>query len=139
MRFMVLVLADERTEAGEPPGVDLVAALARYNEELVRAGVLLAGDGLTPSAGGVRVRFADGRVTVVEGPFGGPLVAGYWLIEVDSREEAIEWVRRCPFEGSGEIEIRRVAEPADFGDPMSPELREHEEYLRAQLAQRRRR
>lgn len=104
MRFLVLVRSDERSETG------VVMVPERYTEELVRAGVLLAADVLTPSGGGVRVRFqADRSTMVVEGPFGGALVAGYWLLDVGSREEAVEWARRCPFEGPAEVEIRQVA------------------------------
>lgn len=126
MRFMVLIKVPE---GGEPPAEAAEAALAAYTEDLVRAGVLLAFDELTSSEDGARLRFDDGLVTVLAGPFDGVLVAGYWLLDVDRLEDAIEWVRRCPV-ASGELEVRLVAEPAT---PPSPSLREHEEYLRSTL------
>ncbi|HEY0448554.1 YciI family protein [Actinophytocola sp.] len=131
MRFMVLVKADEQAGA---PGEEQVRALTRYTKDLVRAGVLLAADGLTSSADGTRVCFADGRATVVDGPFEGALVTGYWVLDVGSKQEALEWVRRCPRVGTGEFELRQVAEPAEAP---GPELREHEDYLRAQIGARR--
>lgn len=141
MRFMILVKADAASEAGVLPDEAVLSALGRYNEKLVRAGVLLAADGLQPSSKGARVRFSGDTTTVVDGPFGDArdLVAGYWLIEVDSKQEAVEWVRRCPNPtgGEAEIEIRQVFESADFGAAVTPELREQEEYLRAQVAAKR--
>ncbi|QRO00172.1 YciI family protein [Archangium violaceum] len=136
MRFMVLMKADKDTEAGVLPSEELLTAMGKYNEELVKAGVLLAGEGLHPSSKGARVRFSGGKRTVIDGPFAETkeLVAGFWLWQVKSREEAIEWVKRCPNPGEGdvEIEIRQVFEPDDFGPALTPELREAEERLRAQ-------
>lgn len=137
MRFMVLVKATTESEAGEMPGEELLAAMANYNEELVRAGVMLAGDGLQPSAKGARVRFNGPKRTVIDGPFAETkeLVAGYWLFQVKSLEEAIEWVKRCPnpMEGESEIEIRQVFELEDFGEgPAVAHHRELEGKLRPQ-------
>jgi hypothetical protein len=136
MRFMLLVKADNNTEAGVLPSEDELAAMAKYNEELVKAGVLLAADGLQASSKGARVRFSDGKTTVVDGPFTETkeLIAGYWVIQARSRDEAIEWARRVPFT-DGEIEIRQVFEADDFGDAATPELREAEQRLRAQVAE----
>jgi len=136
MRFMVLVKATEESEAGVMPSQELLAAMGNYNEELVKAGVMLAGEGLHPSSKGARVRFSGKERTVVDGPFTETkeLVAGFWLIQVKSKEEAIEWVKRCPnpMEGESELEIRQVFEGKDFGEELTPELREQEERLRAQ-------
>ncbi len=136
MRFMVLVKANEETEAGVMPSEDLLAAMGKYNEEMVKAGVLLAGEGLQPSSKGARVKFSGRERTVVDGPFAEAkeLVAGFWLIQVKSKEEAIEWVKRCPnpMEGESEIEVRQVFEAEDFGEELTPELREQEERIRAQ-------
>jgi hypothetical protein len=138
MRFMILVKADADTEAGVLPSEELLTAMGRYNEELVKAGVLLAGEGLHPSSKGARVRFSGGRTTVIDGPFAETkeLIAGFWLIQVRSRDEAIEWVKRVPTnpEVDEEIEIRQVFEADDFGPALTPELREAEERLRAQAA-----
>ncbi|MEA2448992.1 MAG: hypothetical protein QOG63_924 [Thermoleophilaceae bacterium] len=138
MRFMVMVKATPESEAGVMPSEELLAAMGNYNEELVKAGVMLAGEGLHPSSKGARVRFEGKNRTVVDGPFAETkeLVAGFWLIQVKSREEAIEWVKRCPnpMEGTSEIEIRQVFEADDFGEEFTPELREQEERLRAQSA-----
>ena len=138
MRFMVLVKANADSEAGVMPSPELLTAMGKYNEELVKAGVLLAGEGLHPSAKGVRVRFSGAQRAVVDGPFPHPreLVAGFWLIQVRSREEAIEWVKRVPFSGESEaeIEIRQVFEADDFGAEFTPELREQEDRIRAQAA-----
>ena len=138
MRFMLLVRATAESEAGNPPGQDMLEAMTRYNEELVKAGVLLAGEGLQPSSKGARVHFSGAGRTVVDGPFTETkeLIAGYWLIQTKSREEAIEWVKRCPNPTGeeGEIEIRQVFEADDFGAALTPELREQEERLRAQLS-----
>jgi hypothetical protein len=138
MRFMVMIKADQNTEAGVMPSEELLAAMGRYNEELVRAGVLLAAEGLQPSSKGARIRFSGKERTVIDGPFAETreLLAGFWLIQVKSLEEAIEWVKRCPnpLEGETEIEIRRVFEADDFGAEFTPELRDQEERLRAQLA-----
>jgi hypothetical protein len=136
MRFMILVKANRDSEAGVMPDTALLAAMGKYNEALVKAGVLLAGEGLHPSSRGVRVRFADGTQTVTEGPFGNTaeLLAGFWLIQVKSKAEAIEWVKRCPMDGGTELEIRQVFEADDFGAEMTPELKKQEEDLRARMA-----
>lgn len=138
MRFMLMVKATAASEAGVMPSERLLAEMGRYNEELANAGVLLAGEGLHPSSRGARVRFAGDRRTVVDGPFAETkeLVAGFWLVEVKSLEEAIEWVRRCPnpFEdGDSEIEIRQVFEAEDFGPALTPEIRAAEERMREQI------
>jgi len=139
MRFMVLVKADKSSEAGELPSEELLAAMGKYNEELVKAGVLLAGEGLHPTSKGVRVRFSGDKRTVIDGPFAETkeLIAGYWLFQVRSKEEAIEWVKRAPnpFPGTeSEVEIRQVFESDDFGAEFTPELREQEDRIRAQAA-----
>ena len=136
MRFMVIVKASQDSEAGKLPSRELFEAMGRYNEELAEAGILLAGEGLHPSSTGVRVRFSGDRRTVIDGPFTETreLIAGYWLWQVQSKEEAIEWVKRCPNPMPGteaEIEIRQVFEADDFGAALTPELREQEERLRA--------
>jgi hypothetical protein len=135
MRFMVIIKANEDSEAGVLPSEELLTAMGKYNEELVRAGVLLAGEGLHPSSRGVRVRFSGGKQTVIDGPFGATkeLIAGFWLIQVRSREEALAWVKRVPVEDT-EIEIRQVFEAEDFGPALTPELREQEDRLRAEIA-----
>jgi hypothetical protein len=135
MRFMVIVKADKESEAGVMPSEKLLTDMGKFNEELVKAGVMLAGEGLHPSSKGVRVKFSDGKQTVIEGPFAETkeLVAGFWLWQVKSLDEAIEWLKKAPFEGT-EVEIRQVFEAADFGDEFTPELREQEERLRAQVA-----
>jgi hypothetical protein len=140
MRFMVLVKADKNTEAGVLPDEKLLTAMGKYNEELVKAGVLLAGEGLHPSSKGARVRFSGAKRTVVDGPFAETkeLIAGFWLWNVKSKEEAIEWVKRCPNPTGveAEIEIRQVFEAEDFGPAFTPDLREQEERLRAQVEAR---
>jgi hypothetical protein len=134
MRFMVIIKSDERTEAGTMPTEEELTAMGRYNEELVKAGVLLAGEGLHPSAKGARVNFSGGKPTVIDGPFAEAkeLIAGFWLLDVKSKEEAIEWVKRVPCTEGVEttIEIRQVAEAEDFGEAFTPELREKDEQLR---------
>jgi hypothetical protein len=139
MRFMVMVKADRNTEAGVMPSQELLTAMGKYNEELVNAGVLLAGEGLHPSSKGARVRFSGSNRTVMDGPFAETkeLVAGFWIFQVKSLQEAIEWVKRCPnpLEGESEIEIRQVFEAEDFGAEFTPELREQEERIRAQAAE----
>jgi len=139
MRFMVIIKANRDTEAGVMPSEELLAAMGKYNEELVKAGVLLAGEGLHPSSKGARVRFSGAKRTVVDGPFTETkeLIAGFWLIQVKSKEEAIEWVKRVPNPTGeeSEIEIRQVFEAADFGAEFTPELREQEERLRTQVEQ----
>ncbi len=138
MRFMVLVKADKNTEAGVMPSEKLLADMAQYNEELAKAGILLAGEGLHPSSKGARVRFAGARRTVVDGPFkdSKDLICGFWMFRVKSKEEAIEWVKRCPnpVESETEIEIRQVFEADDFGAEFTPELREAEQRMRDQIA-----
>jgi hypothetical protein len=138
MRFMLIVKADKNSEAGILPSEELLAEMGKYNEELVKAGVLLAGEGLHPSSKGARVRFSGSKRTVIDGPFteAKELIAGFWLIQVKSKEEAIEWVKRCPnpMEGESEIEIRQVFEAEDFGPAFTPELREQEERVRAEAA-----
>lgn len=138
MRFMVIVKADKKSEAGELPSEELMTAMGNFNEELVKAGVLLAGEGLHPSSKGARVKFSNGKASVIDGPFTETkeLVAGFWLIQVKSKEEAIKWVKRVPVppEGEGEIEIRQVFEMDDFGPEFTPELREQEERQRARIA-----
>jgi len=138
MRFMVLVKANRDSEAGVLPDEKLMAEMGKYNEELARAGVLLAGEGLHPSSKGARVRFSGSKRTVIDGPFSETkeLIAGFWMIQVRSREEAIEWVKRCPhpFPGTeSEIEIRQVFETDDFGAEFTPELREQEERIRRDI------
>ena len=138
MRVMVIVKATKNSEAGVMPSEKLLADMGKFNEELVKAGVMLAGDGLHPSSKGKRVRFARGKKTVIDGPFAETkeLIAGYWIWQVKSMEEAIEWVRRCPDPMPGEeseIEIRPVFEAEDFGKEFTPELRAQEERLRAEL------
>ena len=136
MRFMVMIKATPQTEAGQMPGEDVLAAMGRYNEELANAGVLLGGEGLQPSSKGAR-RFEGERCSVIDGPFAETreLIAGFWLFQTASLQEAINWVRRCPPSaiGEAEIEIRQVFEAEDFGAEFTPELREQEERLRAQL------
>ncbi|SFP52109.1 Uncharacterized conserved protein [Amycolatopsis arida] len=137
MRFMLLLKANEQSEAGAMPSEAELAAMGRYNEEMVKAGVLLAGEGLHASARGARVTFGRGRTKVVEGPFDGTrdLVAGFWIIQAKSWEEALEWVKRCPQgEHEFEIEVRQVVEAEDFGEEFTPELRTREERLRAEVA-----
>ncbi|HET6764028.1 MAG TPA: YciI family protein [Longimicrobiaceae bacterium] len=135
MRFMVLVKATAQSEAGEMPSTELLEAMGKFNEELVNAGVMLAGEGLHPSSKGARIRFGGDKPVVIDGPFAETkeLIAGFWMIQVKSREEAIEWMKRCPNPMPGqesEIEIRQVMSPEDFGDALTPELREAEEELR---------
>ncbi len=138
MRFMVLVKADTSSEAGVLPDEQLLTAMGNYNQELVNAGIMLAGEGLHPSSKGARVKFAGEKRTVIDGPFTEvkELIAGFWIWQVNSKEEAIEWVKRCPnpMIGESEIEIRQVFEPEDFGTEFTPELREQEERQRAQMA-----
>jgi hypothetical protein len=141
MRFMIMVKATKNSEAGVLPDEKLLAAMMKFNEELMKAGVMLAGEGLQPSSKGARVKFSGSQRTVTDGPFAETkeLVAGFWLWRVKSKEEAIEWVKRCPNPMPGEdseIEIRQVFEAEDFGAEFTPELREQEERLRAQTAQK---
>jgi len=138
MRFMVIVKANEQSEAGVLPGEKILTEMGRFNQELVNAGVMLAGEGLQASSKGARVRFGQGKPTVIDGPFAETkeLVAGFWLWEVKSKEEAVEWVKRGPFQGE-EIEIRQVFETDDFGDNLPTEVREAEERIRARLTGKR--
>ena len=138
MRVMVIVKASRETEAGEMPSQEILAAMGNYNEELVRAGVMLAGEGLHPTSRGKRVRFDAGRKTVIDGPFAETkeLIAGFWLWQVKSMEEAVEWLKRAPFDGGAEIELRPVFEADDFGAEFTPELREQEERQRAAIEER---
>ncbi|WP_242164207.1 YciI family protein [Lysobacter sp. M15] len=140
MRVIVMVKASQQSEAGVMPSQRLLEDMGRYNEALAKAGILLAGEGLHPSNKGVRVRFEGATRTVIDGPFAetGELLAGFWLWQVRSMEEAIEWVRRCPnpHDEASEIEIRPVFEAEDFGEELTPELREREEQLRVELATR---
>ena len=135
MRFLVMVKATKDSETGKMPSTKLLEEMGKFNEELVKAGIMLAGEGLHPSSKGVRVRFNGDTRTVTDGPFAETkeLVAGFWIWQVKSLQEAIEWVKRCPnpHEGEGEIEIRQVFEADDFGPALTPELREFEERLRA--------
>ena len=140
MKFMVIVKATAESEAGVMPSTELLAAMGNYNEQLVKAGVMLAGEGLHPSSKGARVRFSGDKRTVVDGPFTETkeLIAGFWLWQVRSKEEAIEWVKRCPnpMMSDSEIEIRQVFEVEDFGESLTPELREQEERIRAEAAKK---
>src|SRR5437763_14568328 len=133
MKFMVIVKATKESEAGIMPSQELLADMGKFNEELVKAGVMLAGEGLHPSSKGKRVRFSGASRTVIDGPFAETkeLIAGFWLWQVKSMDEAIEWLKRAPFDGGTEIEVRPVFEAADFGAELTPELREQEERLRA--------
>ena len=128
MRFMVLVKADENSEAGAMPSKDMLTRMGKYNEELAKAGVMLAGEGLHPSSKGARVKFSGDKRTVTDGPFAETkeLVAGFWLWQVKSKDEAIEWLKRAPFDGGTEVELRQVFEADDFGEEFTPELREQE-------------
>ena len=137
MRFMVIVKANKDSEAGVMPSKKMLTEMGKFNEELVKAGVMLAGDGLHASSKGARVKFSDGKTTVIDGPFAETkeLIAGYWIWQVKSLEEAIEWLKRAPFEDT-EVEIRQVFEAEDFGAEFTPELREQEERLRAEMAAR---
>jgi len=138
VRFMVMVRADKTTEAGVMPSEKLLSDMMKFNEELAKAGVLLAAEGLQPSSKGARVRFSGAKRTVIDGPFteAKELIAGFWLWQVKSKEEAIEWVKRCPnpLEGESEIEIRQVFEPEDFGPELRPEIKAAEQRLRDHVA-----
>lgn len=137
MRFMVIVKANKDSEAGVMPSQKMLADMGHYNEELVKAGIALGMDGLHPSSKGVRIRFSGKTRTVIDGPFSETkeLIAGYWLWQVRSREEAIEWLKRAPFDDNTEVELRQVFEAEDFGAEFTPELREQEERLLAQMAE----
>ena len=138
MRFMIIIKATKESEAGKPPSQELLAAMGKYNEDLVNAGIMLAGEGLLSSNEGARVRFSGDRRTVINGPFPETkdLIAGFWVWQVKSKDEAIEWVKRCPNPMPGteaEIEIRQVAETEDFGEELTPELRDAEQRLRDEI------
>ena len=139
MRFMVIVKATKESEAGQLPNERMLSEMSKFNEELAKAGIMLAGEGLQPSSKGARVRFSGKNRTVIDGPFSETkeLIAGFWLWQVKSKEEAIEWVKRCPtpMEGESEIEIRQVFEADDFGEAFTPELRERDERIRGMAAQ----
>ena len=134
MRFMVIVKASKETEAGVMPSTELLTAMGKFNEELVKAGMMEAGEGLHPSSRGARIKYADGQGSASRGPFPltNDLVAGFWLIQAKSLDDAIDWMKRAPFDGGDEIEIRQVFSAEDFGEALTPELREQEERLRAQ-------
>ena len=138
MKFMVIIKATKDSEAGILPDSKLLAEMGEFNEELVKAGIMLAGEGLHPSAKGARIKYSGKERTVTKGPFSGTgdLVSGFWLIQVKSRDEAIEWMKRAPFDGGSEIEIRQVFDAEDFGEALTPELREQEVRLRAHAAKK---
>jgi len=138
MRCLVIVKASPESEAGVMPSTELLTAMGKYNEELVKAGIMLAGEGLHPSSKGKRIKFEGSKKTVTDGPFAETkeLVAGFWIWQVRSIEEAVEWLKRSPFDGGAEIEIRPVFEADDFGENLTPELREQEERLRKQAAEK---
>ena len=138
MRFMVMVKATKDSEAGAPPTQELLEAMMAYNEELVKAGIMLAGDGLHPSSKGIRMRFSGSERTITDGPFAETkeLLCGFWIWQVKSFDEAVEWLKRAPFDGGTEIELRRIFEMEDFGEALTPELREQEDRLRAETARR---
>lgn len=136
MRFIVLVKGDKNYEAGALPSAELLGEMGKFNEELVKAGVMLAGEGLQPSSKGARVKFAGGKKTVIDGPFAESkeLVAGFWIWQGKNLDEAIEWLKRAPFDGGSEVEIRQIFESEDFGENLTPEVREQEERLRERAA-----
>jgi len=138
MRVMVIVKASKESEAGVLPGKELLTAMGKYNEQLVKAGIMLAMDGLHPTAKGKRVRFSGKTRTVIDGPFSETkeLIGGYWVWQVRSMDEAVEWLKRAPFDGGTEIEVRPVFEASDFGEEFTPELRQQEERLRDQIAKK---
>jgi hypothetical protein len=139
MRVMVFVPGDANSEAGTMPSLELVGRMMKFNEELVKAGVMLAGDGLTPTSKAKRVRFSGSQRTVVDGPFAETkeLIAGYWIWQVKSMDEAVEWLKRAPFGGGVEVTLRPIFDPADFGKELSPELRAKSEKLRSEVARQR--
>jgi hypothetical protein len=139
MRVMVFVPANKDSEAGVMPTEELIGKMMKFNEELVKAGVMLAGDGLTPTSKAKRVRFSGSERTVIDGPFAESkeLVAGYWIWQVRSMEEAVEWLKRAPFDGGVEVTLRPIFDPQDFGKELTPELRAKEEQLRSQVERRR--
>jgi len=138
MRFMVIVKGDKNSEAGVMPSTEMLTAMGKFNEEMVKAGVMLAGEGLHPTLKGARIKYSGKDRTVTNGPFAvtNDLIAGFWLIQVKSRDEAIEWMKRAPFDGGAEIEIRQIFDAEDFGEALTPELREQEARLRAQAGKK---
>jgi hypothetical protein len=138
MRFMVIVKASPESEAGVLPSTELLTAMGKYNEELAKAGVMLAGEGLHPSSNGLRIKFSGSNRTVIDGPFTETkeLIAGFWLWQVRSKEEAVEWLKRAPFDGGTEVELRQVFEADDFGDNFTPELRDQEQRIRDEASAR---
>ena len=138
MRFMVIVKASKDSEAGVMPSTEMLTAMAKFNEEMAKAGVMLAGEGLHPTSRGARIKYSGKERTVTGGPFPvtGDLIAGFWLIQVKSQDEAIEWMKRAPFDGGSEIELRQVFDTEDFGEALTPELREQEARLRARSGQK---
>jgi len=136
MRFMVLVPASKESEAGVMPSTELLTKMGKFNEEMIKAGVMLEGDGLQPSSKGARIKFTESKPVVIDGPFteSKELVAGYWIIQVKSKEEAIEWLKRAPFGDGTQLEIRQIFEAEDFGPELTPEMRERDQRLRAQSA-----
>jgi len=138
MQFMVIVKASQESEAGIMPSRELLTAMGKFNEEMVKAGIMEAGEGLHPTVKGARIKYSGGQGAVSRGPFTvtNDLVAGFWLIQVKSLDEAIDWMKRAPFDGGAEIEIRQVFAPEDFGEALTPELRQQEERLRAQAAKK---
>lgn len=138
MRFMVIMYPGPDAESGVMPDEKILTEMGKYNEDLVNAGVMLSGEGLHPSSKGARVTFSDGKARVTDGPFTetNEVIGGYWIFQVASKQEAIDWVSRCPVSGAETIEIRQIFEAEDFGDALTPELREQEERLREQAAQR---
>ena len=139
MRFMVIVKADGNSESGVMPSTEMLTAMGKFNEEMVKAGVMLAGEGLHPTSKGARIKYSGKQPSVSHGPFAvtSDLIAGFWLIQVKSRDEAIEWMKRAPFDGGAEIEIRQVFDTEDFGEALTPELRAQEQRVRVQAAERR--
>jgi hypothetical protein len=139
MRVMVIVKASKESEAGEMPSEEVLTKMGKYNEELVKAGVMLAGEGLHPTSKGKRIKFSGGQRTVIDGPFAETkeLIAGFWLWQVKSMDEAAEWLKRAPFDGGTEVELRPVFEADDFGEEFTPELRAQEERLRAEVERQR--
>jgi hypothetical protein len=138
MRFMVIVKASKDTEAGQMPSTELLTAMGKFNEELVKAGIMEAGEGLHPTSKGARIKYSAGQGSVSRGPFGltGDLVAGFWLINTKSLDEAVDWMKRAPFGPGDEIEIRQVFAAEDFGEALTPELREQEERLRSRAVRK---
>jgi hypothetical protein len=139
MRFMVMVRANKDTEAGVMPSTEMLAAMGKFNEEMVKAGIMLAGEGLHPSKRATRLKFSGATPTVIDGPFpASELVCGFWMLQAKSKDEVLDWMKRAPFDGGAEIEIRQIFEAEDFGAEFTPEMKEAEERLRAEAAAQRR-